>query len=118
MQQASAFQRRKNFFERKRFLDYQAHNPAEFQNLTEPGEKGSPVSSSHKKKLPPLETPDQRTGLMNQVAQVKKNLHSDHGRKARAMAMQNLDAGDRMPIDGNGPVGNPGNMPQPPQVSQ
>ena len=44
---------------------------------------------------------------------MKKNLHSDHGRKARAMHMQ-----DRMPIDGNGPAGIPGNLPQPPQVSQ
>jgi hypothetical protein len=32
MQQQSAFQRRKNFFERKRFLNYQAHNPMDFQN--------------------------------------------------------------------------------------
>ena len=30
MQQQSAFQRRKNFFERKRFLNYQAHNPMDF----------------------------------------------------------------------------------------
>jgi hypothetical protein len=34
MQQQSAFQRRKNFFERKRFLNYQAHNPMDFQNKT------------------------------------------------------------------------------------
>jgi|TARA_B110001450_G_scaffold253407_1_gene276793 hypothetical protein len=34
MQQQSAFQRRKNFFERKRFLNYQAHNPMDYQNKT------------------------------------------------------------------------------------
>lgn len=34
MQQQSAFNRRKNFFERKRLLNYQAHNPMDFQNKT------------------------------------------------------------------------------------
>lgn len=42
MQQKSAFQRRRNFFERKRFLDYQAHNPMEFQNLTDPPQDFKP----------------------------------------------------------------------------
>jgi len=42
MQQQSAFQRRKNFFERKRFLNYQAHNPLDFQKATEKDSRGSP----------------------------------------------------------------------------
>lgn len=45
MQQQSAFQRRKNFFERKRFLNYQAHNPMDFQNK-EYNKDGSPVSDN------------------------------------------------------------------------
>lgn len=35
MQQQSAFQRRKNFFERKRFLNYQAYNPMDIQNSSQ-----------------------------------------------------------------------------------
>jgi hypothetical protein len=46
MQQQSAFQRRKNFFERKRFLNYQAHNPMDFQNKTSNKSDGTRSSAS------------------------------------------------------------------------
>ena len=58
MQQQSAFQRRKNFFERKRFLNYQAHNPMDFQNKPLKSlEGGRAPSHSPQQENSPYEAP-------------------------------------------------------------
>lgn len=105
MQQQSAFQRRKNFFERKRFLNYQAHNPMDYQNKTyekdgsgSPGSRGSPAQESN------FEQEMQNAGALASVSGGKKlpPLEGAKGPKnQRSSAAAASAAHDRVAIDGN-----------------